>query len=314
MHNLNKHFIALIPGITMGRVVAFMGAGVNSCARAFNKNWKPGCGYLPIGSELFRYLAGKYEYPLPQDSDLVRLTQYISVVAGRSVLYDEMHRVFAADYSPSVVHRFFAALPKLLNDKGYPSCHQLVVTPNYDDMMELAFQEAGEPYDVISYIADGPNRGKFLHRIYQGDVRLIERIKKYQDIDLDSRSLVLKIHGGVDRLDPERDSYVITEDDYIEYLIRADITNLLPRGLVIKLQKSHFLFLGYGLRDWNLRVILHRIWGEQKLTAKSWAIIINPDEVESTLWGRQYVEILDEKLEDYISALDEEVRILDVMT
>ena len=39
--------------------------------------------------------------------------------------------------------------------------------------------------------------------------------------------------------------------------------------LVEKLRRCHFLFLGYELQDWNVRVILHRIWGEQKVAAKS---------------------------------------------
>ena len=30
--------------------------------------------------------------------------------------------------------------------------------------------------------------------------------------------------------------------------------------------------VGYGLRDWNLRAIFHRIWEEQKHGWKSWAI------------------------------------------
>jgi hypothetical protein len=42
--------------------------------------------------------------------------------------------------------------------------------------------------------------------------------------------------------------------------------------LAVKLRKSHFLFLGYSLRDWNLRVIFHRILGAQRLKYKSWAI------------------------------------------
>ncbi len=79
----------------------------------------------------------------------------------------------------------------------------------------------------------------------------------------------------MDRASPERDSFVITEDHYIDYLTRTDISNLLPVTLAAKLRKSHFLFLGYSLRDWNLRVILHRIWGEQKLTYKSWAIQVS---------------------------------------
>ena len=40
--------------------------------------------------------------------------------------------------------------------------------------------------------------------------------------------MILKIHGAVDRVDAERDSYVITEDHYIDYLTRTDISNLMP--------------------------------------------------------------------------------------
>jgi len=75
-------------------------------------------------------------------------------------------------------------------------------------------------------------------------------------------TVILKIHGAVDRADDERDSFVITQDHYTAYLTRTDIASLIPVPLAAKLKKSHLLFLDYGLRDWNLRVILHRIWGE----------------------------------------------------
>ena len=55
--------------------------------------------------------------------------------------------------------------------------------------------------------------------------------------------------------------------------------------LTAKLRKSHFLFLGYGLRDWNLRVILHRIAGEQRLNYKSWAIQRHPTDARSRSSG-----------------------------
>ena len=40
--------------------------------------------------------------------------------------------------------------------------------------------------------------------------------------------MILKIHGAIDRLRPERDSYVITEDNYIDYLTRTDVSTLMP--------------------------------------------------------------------------------------
>jgi hypothetical protein len=72
--------------------------------------------------------------------------------------------------------------------------------------------------------------------------------------------------------DGDGDSYVITEDHYIDYLTRTELEHLLPATILPTIRKSHFLFLGYGLRDWNMRVILHRIAGDQQLTYKSWAI------------------------------------------
>ena len=40
--------------------------------------------------------------------------------------------------------------------------------------------------------------------------------------------MILKIHGAVDRTDSDRDSYVITEDHYIDYLTRTDISEPRP--------------------------------------------------------------------------------------
>ena len=118
----------------------------------------------------------------------------------------------------------------------------------------------------------------------------------------------MKIHGAVDRVNAERDSFVITEDHYIDYLTHTDIANLVPVTLAAKLRKSHFLFLGYGLRDWNLRVILHRIWGEQKLTYRSWAIQRDPEPLDQEFWHKRDVDILNVRLEDYVAALGESLQ------
>jgi hypothetical protein len=116
--------------------------------------------------------------------------------------------------------------------------------------------------------------------------------------------VILKIHGAVDRDAPERDSFVITEDHYINFLTRTDISNLIPVTLAAKLRKSHFLFLGYSLRDWNLRIILHRIWGEQKLVYKSWVIQASEQEIDQRMWMQRDVEILNAPLENYLAELN----------
>ena len=143
-----------------------------------------------------------------------------------------------------------------------------------------------------------------------GEVCLIEEPNQYRGLLLDQRPVILKIHGAVDRTGNEQDSFVITEDHYIDYLTRTDISSLIPVPLPAKLKKSHLLFLGYGLRDWNLRVILHRIWGDQKLSWKSWAIQLNPNELDIEFWRKRDVDILEVLLDEYITALSERVQAL----
>jgi SIR2-like protein len=101
---------------------------------------------------------------------------------------------------------------------------------------------------------------------------------------------------------------VITEDDYIEYLTRTDISSFIPVTLAAKLRRSHFLFLGYRLRDWNLRVILHRLWGGQRLTYRSWAVLVDADPVEEEYWVRRNVDLVDVPLEEYVAHLSDHVR------
>jgi hypothetical protein len=59
------------------------------------------------------------------------------------------------------------------------------------------------------------------------------------------------------------------------------------------------------MQDWNLRVILHRIWGQQPLSYKSWAIQRSPNEIEQELWEARGVDVLDIPLDRYVKELDQ---------
>jgi DNA-binding SARP family transcriptional activator len=111
-------------------------------------------------AELTRQLAERFEYPASGDA-LPRVAQYVAVMKGSGPLYDELHALLDVDLPPTPVHRFFAALPPLLRERGAP--HQLLVTTSYDLALERAFLDAGEEFDVVSYLAAGKNRGKFCH-------------------------------------------------------------------------------------------------------------------------------------------------------
>jgi hypothetical protein len=228
------------------------------------------------------------------------VSQYITLTVGAWPLYEELRRLFDGDYPPTLLHRFLAEIPAILRRQGAPRPYQLIVTTNYDDVLERAFHEANEPFDLVTYGAEGQQRGKFTHHPHQGRPTTILEPNIYHDLTTEQRTVILKIHGAVNRADETRDSYVITEDHYIDYLARTDVSKLFPVTLVEKLRRSHCLFLGYSLRDWNLRVILNRIWGDETLRSKSWAIQLNPDPVDEGLWNSRDVLILDVPLEEYV--------------
>ena len=291
--------------MAQGRVIPLLGAGVNLCGRPTDASWLNGA-YLPSAGELARHLADRFDYPRDETLDLVRVSEYAYVMSGSGPLYEELHQVFDADYPISPLHRFLAGLPGRLEQANQPRRCQLIVTTNYDDALERAFREAGEPFDLVCYITEGAHRGKFAHWPPEGEPTLIEIPNEYEKLRPGEQSVILKIHGAIDRAGPEAewDSYVITEDHYIDYLTRTEIQNLVPVMLAMQLRRSHFLFLGYSMRDWNLRVILHRIWGEQKLKYKSWAIQRDPDKLEREFWGLRGVDVYDVPLEEYVPAFE----------
>lgn len=289
-------------------VVPLLGAGVNSCGRPDGFAWKVGeQHYLPTGAELADYLSAEFDAPaeLAKTRDLLRVSQFIDAIErSEGELYDALHRIFDGDYRASPVHSFLASLPPLLRARGEQL--QVILTTNYDDALERAFEDAGEPYDLITYIVSSPKdyRGRFMHWPAGEQPRVIESANDYTGLDLRERTVILKLHGAVRRLEAfDQDNYVITEDHYIDYLTHGDITTLLPSVVTARLRNSHFLFLGYSMKDWNLRVILRRIWGEQGLDYGSWAVQRDVEEMERAVWEKRNVEILELDLAEYADHL-----------
>ena len=156
-----------------------------------------------------------------------------------------------------------------LEELGLEKRYQLIVSTNFDTALEQAFDDEQEPYDLAVYMASGQDKGKFVHFPYEGTPEADRRSElvygKFpigEDYELE-RTLIVKIHGAVDGNIGDyrwKENYVITEDHYIDYLSRSPIESLVPVQILDKLRDSHCLFLGYTVRDWNLRVFLKRIW------------------------------------------------------
>jgi len=298
--SLDRHCQSATRRLRTGSVVPFLGAGANLVGRPEGAGWVDGA-LLPSASELAAYLAEPYGYP-EDDLDLLRVSQWVDLVSSPKALADELHRVFSREFPPNKLHRFLAELPRKLRDEGHRICGQLVLTTNYDDVLERAFAEAAEPVDVVVY-ETRRNEQRFVHLRPDGERVPILDPATYRDFALEERSVLLKIHGDVDRDDSERDTFVITEDHYIEYLAGESVRSLLPAYLMRRLRESDLLFLGYSMRDWNLRVILRQIWAEQGISTGGWSIQLRPSEIDRRFWQRQRIEILDVPLEAWVEAM-----------
>jgi hypothetical protein len=286
---LPEHLNWVADCILQGEVTPFLGAGVNLCDRPQDVEWDPKRGdYLPTAVELAHYLARELRVP-DGSGDLPRIAQAGVGLRDTKDLYAKLRAVLESKHPATSAHRFLASLP---------TPPQLIVSTNYDDLMERAFQAAGVRFDLLVYEAEGLNKGRFWHHPASGEEAiLIKRPNAYPYPFLVDAPVVLKIHGSID-------SYIITEDHYIDYLANRPLEQIIPAILLDRIRNSRLLFLGYSLRDWNLRVFLRRLTQSQRLGTKHWAISLYADEAEIQFWrSTADVEILQVPLDAYVREL-----------
>ncbi len=292
------HLGAVVRSLLGGRLVTVVGAGVN--ADTTNGNGLPG------PAEVTAHLVESFDCPPEYARDLAHVAEYVTLTNGIGPLYDELHALFARDFDPRPVDRTLARVAGLLRSHGGP--HQLIVTTNFDNALERAFEEAGEECDVVTYVALGRNRGKFLHLGANGAATVVDVPNAYAGLSLERRTVILKIHGGID-MHPGRqwESFVVSEDDHIDHLAQAEISVVVPVEIAARLRRSHFLFLGYPLQAWSLRVFLHRVWGRERVGYRSWAIGDALSALEQELWRERGIESFDLRLDEYLETLERRI-------
>jgi DNA-binding SARP family transcriptional activator len=252
------------------------------------------------GGSLASRLAEAFDCPEEHRGDLTRVSQYVAVTQGVGPLYDQLHELFVEGDEPGPVEHFLASLPELARARG--SEHQLLVSTAYGHALERAFEERGEEADVVSFVALGPNRGKFLHRAPDGSETVVAVPNAYAELSLAERPVILKVHGGVDpHADRDRESFVVSEDDYIGYLAQSDLANVVPVTLAAKLRRSHLLFISYPVVEWSLRVFLHRVFGNEPISYRSWAVLPGAHPIQHEFWRQRGVDLYDVPLEEFVA-------------
>jgi len=220
----------LVQQMRSGDCTPFLGAG--ACY-----------GTLPTGRQLSETWAQEYRYPFDDRSNLPRVMQYAAVdrrdaVTVKKVVAQQLVPLGPPDFArPGEPHGLLASLPL-----------PVYLTTNYDDFMVKALTAAGRvPSSAIC-------------PWYQGAVTDEGMLAAEQDNSpRPERPIVYYLHGSF--LNPN--SLVLTEEDYLEFLINLtrdkseDRRQLIPATILRALTMKPLLFIGYSLEDWTFRVLFH---------------------------------------------------------
>jgi hypothetical protein len=277
----------IVERIHAGQCVPFLGAGVNAA----------GDGYagLPLGAQVALRLAEDLvgtqvasfeelakvevlheslnEYPqLLRLSlqDLARVAFHLERAVDNPHLIGVVRGILADhDCEPSRLLKTLARLPV-----------RLIVTTNYDRLMEEALNKAGREYTRVVQ----PIRGFDPNDLVKLDETLAEA--KAGNI-----LILYKIHGTFpeegDRAKEASDRIMITEDDYIEFLtVVANEQRGIPQTIRAEMTAGTLLFLGYSLEDWDFRTLFKGTIEKLDRHAifKSFAVQRNPPQFWVKFW------------------------------
>jgi hypothetical protein len=219
---------------------------------------------------------------------------------GRQNLRWQLRTLLHGPYTPGRIHRLLAKVP----------APQVVVVTNYDTLLEQAYREQGKPYDLIVHVTDCSEVANAVLWWRNGATEPEFVTPNSLHIDLATTNVIYKMHGTVDPTRQELDSFVITEDDYVDFL--ASMSETVPNLLLSHFRNRSFLFLGYGLRDWNLRVVLKNVnkplVSRKPNDIRSWAIQLKSSKLEEILWSSRHVNIYDVDLDHFADKLGPRVR------
>ena len=110
---------------------------------------------------------------------------------------------------------------------------------------------------------------------------------------------LVKLHGCITR----PNTIVITKEDYAKFLAHR-LNGLLCSHLRSLMATRTVIFIGYGLDDYNFRVINEQVTDEVKgAQGQSYAVQLNPNIDDVEYWGKKGISIIAVTAEDFLSAI-----------
>lgn len=219
---------------------------------------------LPSRAELANGLAQYYQ--LPTAPSLAATAQRVMQAGNRFAFTDYLiRRLDTSGRTPQAFHQLLAQLP-------LPT----IVTTAYDNLLELALQQAG---------------------------RALNRVVRASDLAfIDPRRLTLiKLYGDLQ----QRDTLVVTEDDHYGLWRNPEKEGLLDE-VRRAMRGNAVLFLGYNLADPDFRLLWQEVLERMGRFALG-AYAVNPEMPadEREVWAERMVRIIDSDPLALLAALGE---------
>jgi hypothetical protein len=205
---------------------------------------------MPLGGQVARALAEKYDYPFDDKTNLPRVAQYVSIVRTANtaklrlkvdfdqLLKGEADKNYATILAEDDPHRVVA-------DLELP----LYITTNYDDLLMQALTRAKPP----TLTSRQPVR-----QVCQWKPRPRGFVQPSEPPARESPEapIVYHLHGYLGDIE----SMVLTEDDYLTFLeaLVSDRASIVSR-LDAAFASTTLLFLGYSLEDMNFKLLLRML-------------------------------------------------------
>ena len=198
--------------------------------------------WLPLGSQIAQDWAQQYEYPLEDNGELDKVSQFVGILNDDEMFPKmELCNIITGVVPPDFT-KYKDSPYGILSKINFP----IYITTNYDKFMEEALKNIGRIPD-----SEYCRWNEAIELAGENSLFLDSEYKPTE-----SRPLVYHLHGSIDV--PQ--SIVLTERDYIYFLINlSKDEKLLPTPIRKALASTSLLFIGYSLGDINFRVIFQGI-------------------------------------------------------
>ena len=291
----------LLNALKEGRLIPFLGWDACRFGRLPEVGWLKGQA-LPDARELVYTLAEALGEQGKDVVSLAQISQYTALIEGEEALYERLHQLYADHYPPTLLHRLVAELPGRLRQRNFPTDPNrrfVVFSAAFDDLLERAFTEAGQPYHLFAYRPrykemDGPLRPeRFIHWAPGAEGVEVTTPNTYtaHEQDPHRHPIIVKLCGQ--RVTAQPGSVMITEDHFLDYLPAQELGDLLPSTLLAQINRRSFVCLGYDVQPWHFRLLWRRMTHQKRrLAGKSWAIVPHPSDMAQHFWRDQEIEPL----------------------